>query len=63
MSLKFNRQQKEGVARIFDGYAIASSIAFGTFIVGRVDLKSWEVVLLILMVLLSGLYGLYLRKD
>lgn len=59
----FSKPQKEGVARILDGFVVAASIALSTYIFGHVDMKEWEALLLFVVDMICLFCGLYLRKD
>ncbi|MDI9349383.1 MAG: hypothetical protein QM537_05220 [Candidatus Symbiobacter sp.] len=59
----FNRAQKEGLARIFDGFSILEGATLFTYIAGRLELSNWEVGGLIFTLCFTIYFSLYLRKD
>ena len=63
MTMKFNGQQREGLARLLDTYAAAASIAFGTYLVGRLDISYWEAVVLIIIAMTAVGGSLIFRRE
>ena len=58
-----NRAQKEGLARVFDGFSIAEGITLFTHWAGRINLTEWDVGGLLFTFTCTVFAGLALRKD
>lgn len=58
-----NTAQKEGLARVFDGFTIANGIVLFSYLGGRVALFDWEVRALILTAFCTLMMSLRFRKD
>jgi len=42
-----NKEQREGIARVLDAFAVATTITYATGITGRLHLDLWEQVTLL----------------
>ena len=61
--LWLNRTQREGIARVLDGFIIGISGTLATYVAGKIELSASETVTLVCLDLSCFLSALILRKD
>ena len=59
----FNYVQKDGLARVLDGYSIVEGITLFSHLAGRFELTVWEILGLLFLLFSTIVCSFLLRKD
>ena len=63
MTMKFNGQQREGIARVLDNYFFVSTVTIATHVFGRLSLNYFEILMLLILTIVLPIASLTLRKE
>ncbi|MCX8505891.1 MAG: hypothetical protein ORN98_04670 [Alphaproteobacteria bacterium] len=60
---RLNRLQKDGIARVFDGFTVVCGVAVFSFLGGKGDLNLLEAFETLVIGIACEIYAIFLRKD
>ena len=61
--IRFNRDQKDSLAKLLEGFAIASGIAVYTYFGGKLSISIWEALVTAFMGILCESLALIIRRE
>ena len=60
---RLNRLQKDGIARVFDGFTVVCGVAVYPYFGGKSDLTDWEAAVTLLVGFICVFCAIILRKE